>query len=320
MSSWQGGPQWTPGQPQGGRPSPGGPQRQQESQPPWGQPPAPGGAPDWNRLAADADKRRQRKRLLIIAAAATATLAIGAVVALGIVQQSGGGDEGSQNTAGSAEDTEELQEPAPEPSFEETSLPPVPKPREFITDADKDLAPFAADTFFSDDPMEVDGRTYVRRAVADSESCVDAADVALGETLSQHGCTGLARATYSDGAVAVTIGVAQFPTAEDAAAAKEAAAGHVSQLTSGEAPAFCERGGCRTTKNQVGRYAYFTIAGNADNTPDAGDGTPAQQAARDGNAHAHARIVLRGEDQASESAAAIIRERNSGGAGDEEEG
>ncbi|NJP67550.1 hypothetical protein [Streptomyces spiramenti] len=318
MSSWQGGPQWTPGQPQGGRPPQGGPQRQQGGQPPWGQPPAPGGAPDWNRLAADADRRRQRRRLLIIAGAATATLAIGAVVALGIVRQSGGGDEGAKNTAGSAENAEESQDPAPEPSFEETSLPPVPKPREFITDADKDLAPFAGETFFSGDPMEVDGRTYVRRAVADSDSCVDAVDVALGEVLTQHGCTGLARATYSDGIVAVTIGVAQFPGAEEAEAAKEAAASHLSPLTSGEAPAFCARGGCRTTKNQVGRYAYFTIAGNADNTPDQGDGTPAQQAARDGNAHAHARIVLRGEDQASESAAAIIRERNAGGDGEED--
>ncbi|WP_130796361.1 hypothetical protein [Streptomyces otsuchiensis] len=304
MSSWQGGPQWSPGDPQ------------------WGQQPPTTSAPDWDQLAAEADQRRKRKRLLVIGGGAAATLAIGAAVAFGIVRESGGDDDvagGRNATSDPAAADSPSDSPSPEPSFEETSLPPLPKPREFITDADKDIAPFSAESFFAGETMEIDDREYTRRAVADSDSCVDGATVALGEVLSEHGCSRLVRATFTGGSVAVTVGVAQFPTETDAQAAKEAAASHITALTSGDAPAFCERGGCRTTKNQVGRYAYFTIAGNSDNTPDRGDGTPAQQAARDGNQHAHARIVQRGENQASESADAIIRERNSGGAGEEAE-
>lgn len=293
MSFGQGGPQWSPGEQQ------------------WGQQ-APGtSTPDWGQLAAEAERRQRRKRLLLIGGGALTALAIGTVVAIGIVQQGDGdgseasgkaGDPGS--ASGSATET-----PEPEPSFEETYIPPPPQPREFITDAEKDTAPFTAEGFFAGETMQIDGREYARAALHETEDCAEGVSEALGEVLAEHGCGALLRATYTTEGVAVTVAVAQFPTEEDAAAAREAAGAPIAALLTDDTPTFCQRGGCRTTKNQVGRYGYFTIAGNSDNTPDSGDGTPAQQAARDGNEHAHARIVLRGENQASASASAIVEER-----------
>lgn len=302
MSFGQGGPQWSPGEPQ------------------WGQQ-APGtSTPDWGQLAAEAEQRRRRKRLLLIGGGALAALAIGTVVAIGIVQQGNGDGQqnaaGQGNGAGSASGSA-TDSPAPEPSFEDTYVPPPPQPREFITDAEKDTAPFTADGFFAGETMEIEGRAYTRLAVHETEDCAEAVSEALGEVLTDHGCVALLRATYSAEGVAVTVGVAQFPDEEAAQAAREAAGAPILPLTSGDAPTFCQRGGCRTSKNQVGRYGYFTIAGNSDNTPDSGDGTPAQQASRDGNAHAHARIVARGENQASASASAIREERNRGRAADD---
>jgi hypothetical protein len=254
--------------------------------------------------------------MLIIGGGALATLAIGTVVALGIVQQGKGDGEG---TGGQADDSLSASggttdPPSQEPTFEPTTVPPLPKPREFITDADKDIAPFTADGFFAGETMTIDDREYTRQAVHEATDCAEGGTEKMGAALAEHGCVALLRATYSGGAVTVTVGVAQFPTEEEAAAAKEASKGaHITPLISGDAPEFCGRGGCRTTRNQVGRYAYFTIAGNSDNTPDSGEDTAALQAARDGNEHAHARIVLRGENQASASASARVDERQNGG-------
>lgn len=307
MSYGQGGPQWSPNQSQ------------------WGQQ-APGtSTPDWGQLAAESEQRRRRKRLLMIGGGALATLAIGTLVAVAIVQQGSGGDDDRGNQAGGSAGSSETGSPstAPEPSFAETSVPPLPQPREFITDADKDTAPFTTESFYASETMTIGDREYTRVAVHETEDCADATTENLGAALAEHGCVALLRATYTDDAVAVTVGVAQFPGEEEAQAAREAAReadspAHLSALTSGDAPEFCGRGGCRTTTNQVGRYTYFAIAGNADNSPDSGSDTPAQQAARDGNEHAHARIVQRGENQASASAEARVRERETGGSGEED--
>jgi hypothetical protein len=293
MSYGQGGPQWSPG----------------ESQ--WGQQQPPGtSTPDWGQLAAETERRRRRKRLLTIGGGALAALAIGTVVAIGIVRQGddeqepGGQAQGTDPAGGTATDS-----PAPEPSFEETYVPPPPQPREFITDAEKDTAPFTADGFYAGETMDVDGREYTRVALHEATDCAEGASEALGGVLTEHGCVALLRATYTAEGVAVTIGVAQFPTEEDAAAVRAAAETPILVLANDNTPAFCGRGGCRTTKNQVGRYGYFTIAGNSDNTPDSGESSPAKQASQDGNTHAHARIVLRGENQASASASAIVEDR-----------
>ncbi|MDT0322454.1 hypothetical protein [Streptomyces millisiae] len=283
MSYGQGGPQWVPGG---------------------------SNTPDWNRLAADAEQKRARKRWWVIIGSALAAAAVGTVVALAIVNQGGDGGDTATEDPGSGElPAEPSDGPSDDRTFEETTLPPLPQPREFISDADKDIAPFEQDSFFGG-AMEIEGRPYALAASDATEGCAGAVSDDLATALTDNGCATLLRATYTAEGVAVTVGVAQFPTEEDAIAAREAAAGNLQPLTGGDAPSFCQRGGCRTTTNQVGRYTYFTIAGNSDGSPDSGEGTPAQQAARDGNDHAFARIIQRGEAQASASAAAIVEERN----------
>ncbi|MGK5529161.1 hypothetical protein [Streptomyces sp. URMC 129] len=277
----------------------------------------PGGSntPDWDALAADAERRRGRRRLMLIGGSVLAALTISTLVALAIVNQSDDERVGASGTpSATLPDASGLPSGSDdaEPSFEETTLPPLPQPREFISDADKDLAPFEADTFWAGDSMEIDGRAYARAATDSVTDCAGATSPDLGAVLAEHGCTALLRATYTGEGVAVTVGVAQFPTEEDAQAAREDAGGagkYLLALTGGDAPSFCQLGGCRTTTNQVGRYTYFTIAGNSDGSPDSGDGTPAQQAARDGNDHAFASIIQRGEAQASASASALVEER-----------
>ncbi|WP_129841858.1 hypothetical protein [Streptomyces sp. RFCAC02] len=287
MSYGQGGPGWVPG----------GSQQQ---------------PPDWNALAADAERRQGRRRAWIVGGAVLGAVAVGTVVALVIVGQGGDGDP---EAAGA--DTTLPAEPSGSESerqtFGRTSLPPLPQPREFISDADKDLAPFEPDGFFSGDTMEIEDRAYTEVASDGTEGCgTDVLSADLSAALTELGCVGTVRATYTGDGVAVTVGVVQFPDEETAASARATeAGGNLLALTGGDAPAFCENGGCRTTKNQVGRYTYYTIAGNADGSPDSGDAdTPAKQASLDGNDHAFNCIIRRGEEQASASASAIVEERN----------
>jgi hypothetical protein len=286
MSYGQGGPQWVPGGSQ---------------------------TPDWNALAAEAEKKRARRRTLIVVGSVAAAAVIGTAVAFGIVSAGGdGGGEASGDPSSSlsgpsdsASGTDDA-----EPTFEETTLPPLPQPRQFISDADKDTAAFEPDSFFAGD-MEIEGRPYTLATAEAADGCAGAVTDDLAAVLTEHGCTTLLRATYTGDGVAVTVGVAQLPGEEEAQAVFGSETGHLQPLTGGGAPDFCGRGGCRTTVNQVGRYAYFTIAGNSDGTPDSGEGTPAQQAARDGNDHAFNRIIARGEAQASASASALVEERRS---------
>ncbi|MEO3755136.1 hypothetical protein [Streptomyces sp. B6B3] len=284
MSYGQGGPVWTPGGP---------PQ-----------------TPDWSALAADAERRRHRRRWWGIGGGVLAAAVIGTVVALAIVNQSD--DDGGSTTT--LPDPKDLPPDTsrPEPTFEETTLPPLPEPEDFISDPDKDIAPFSADDFFAGDVMEIEGRTYQEVITRGSRDCASGVTQDLGAVLTDNDCAELLRATYTGDGVAVTVGVAQFPTEEAARAARNDAVANLLPLTAGDAPDFCQLGGCRTTTNQVGRYAYFTIAGNSDGSPDEGDGTPAQQASLDGNDHAFECIIQRGEAQASASASALVEERENG--------
>jgi hypothetical protein len=239
-----------------------------------------------------------------------AAAVIGTAVALAIVNQS---DDGGSPTT-SLPDPKDLPPDTsrPEPTFEETTLPPLPEPEDFISDPDKDIAPFSADDFFTGDVMEIEGRTYQEVVTRGSRDCSSGVTRDLGAVLTDNDCAELLRATYTGGGVAVTVGVAQFPTEEAARAARNDAVANLLPLIVGDAPDFCQLGGCRTTTNQVGRYAYFTIAGNSDGSPDEGDGTPAQQASLDGNDHAFECIIQRGEAQASASASALVEERENG--------
>ncbi|UED84606.1 hypothetical protein [Streptomyces profundus] len=284
MSQGQGGPQWVPG----------------------------GDArPDWNALAADADRKKSRKRWTIIGTCVGAAAVIGIVVALAIVNQ--GDDKGGDTAGPSATLPEATGSDDAEPTFGETTLPPIPSAREFISDADKDTAPFDVSGFYGEEPLEAGDRSYALVASDAGEDCAAFVSGDLAAQLTEQGCVALLRATFVGGGVGVTVGVAQLPSEEAALAVHGAdVPGSVQVLPGGDAGALCDRGGCRTTRNQVGRYVYFAIAGNADGSPDSGDGTPAQQAARDGNDHAFAQIIRRGEVQASASASALVEERQRG--------
>jgi hypothetical protein len=237
-----------------------------------------------------------------------AAAVIGTVVALAIVSESGGDSEGSSSALPDPQDLPP-DTSRPQPTFEETTLPPLPEPREFISDAGKDTAPFTADDFFAGDSMVIEGRDYNEVSTQGTGNCASAVTQELGAVLNRNGCAALLRATYTSDAVAVTVGVAQFPSETDAQAARDAAVNNLLPLTAGSTPDFCELGGCRTTANQVGRYAYFTIAGNVDGSPDEGENTPAQQASIDGNDQAFGLIIQRGEAQASASASELVEER-----------
>jgi hypothetical protein len=281
MSYGQGGPAWGSGGPQ---------------------------TPDWSALAADAERRQNRRRLWMIGGSVAAAAIIGTVVALAIVSESGGDSEGSSSALPDPQDLPP-DTSRPQPTFEETTLPPLPEPREFISDAGKDTAPFTAEDFFAGDTMNIEGRDYNEVATRGTGNCASAVTQELGAVLNRNGCAALLRATYTSDAVAVTVGVAQFPSETDAQAARDAAVNNLLPLTAGSTPDFCELGGCRTTANQVGRYAYFTIAGNIDGSPDEGENTPAQQASIDGNDQAFGLIIQRGEAQASASASELVEER-----------
>lgn len=269
--------------------------------------------PDWNALAADAERQRKRRRLWAIGGGVLAAAAIGTAVALVIVNS----EESDTSDSAALPDPQELPPDTtrPQPTFEDTTLPPLPQPREFISDPDKDLAPFEVDDFFVGDSRQVNGRTFQEVATAANRDCAAAAAPELGEVLTEQECISLLRATYTAGEVAVTVGVAQFPSVAHAEAArKEGADSNLRPLTTGDAPTFCQRGGCSTTTNQVGRYAYFTIAGNSDGSPASGDGV--REAARDGNDLAFELIIQRGEAQASASASARVEERENRQNGD----
>jgi hypothetical protein len=273
-----------------------------------GTPPGAPQTPDWSALAADAERRRQRRRLWTIVGSVLAAAAVGTVVAFLIVS-SGGDDDGEGTTTALPSTSLPPDTTRPEPTFEETTLPPLPEPRDFISDPAMDSAPFTTEEFFGDAAMDIEGRSYARRATTGNQNCASAATPDLGAVLDDNDCVALLRATYATDEVAVSVGVAQFPSEKEAEAARGEAVNNLLPLTSGDAPDFCQRGGCIATANQIGRYAYFTIAGNADGTPVTGEDTPAHQAARDGNDWAFELIIQRGEAQASASASARVEER-----------
>ncbi|MGV9757491.1 hypothetical protein ACWDUC_16935 [Streptomyces tricolor] len=248
MSYGQGGPQsqWDPWKPQ--------------SQQPWNSG-SDDGTPDWAALAEASESRNKRRKLLFIAGGALATIAIGTAVAMAVVSANGGDPEAgpsnlpaSASLPGSATAT---------PSFAPTSAPPPLDPKDFISSAKKDTAPLSPDTLFPDKQLPVDGTVYKKGPTADTTSCATAAGGTLPKILTANGCTRLMRTTYTDGGIAVTVGVAVFDTAAQATKAKAQTDDRsiVRSLFGKGVKPFCDGAFCRSTRNAYGRYAYFTISG-----------------------------------------------------------
>ncbi len=142
-------------------------------------------------------------------------------------------------------------------------------------------------------------RAYTKGATASTGDCGSVAQKKLRPALTGNGCRQVVRATYTNGEVAVTVGIAVFDTKAAAEKAKAAAGPFLVSLPGDGVERFCRATACRSTSNAIGRYGYFTIAGNTDGSPVRPDDTKARQAGLDVAEHAFSRIMRRANAQAS---------------------
>ncbi|MCI3276155.1 hypothetical protein [Streptomyces cylindrosporus] len=245
----QGGPQsqWDPWKPQ--------------SQQPWTSG-GDGQTPDWAALAEASETRNKRRRLLFIGGGVVATIAIGTAVAMAVVSANGN-NKASGNPSNLPASGSIPGSTATAPSFAPTSAPPPLDPKEFISSKAKDTAPLSVDTLFPGAQLTQDSVVYKKGATSDTKNCASVAQGTLPKVLTANGCTRLLRATYSQGGVAATIGVAVFDTQAQAAKARTEAnkKGFVRALAGKGVKDFCNAATCLTTANSYGRYAYFTTVG-----------------------------------------------------------
>lgn len=248
MSYGQGGPQsqWDPWKP--------------NSQQPWSS--GDDGTPDWAALAEASETRNKRRRLLFIGGGAVATIAIGTAVAMAVVSANGGDDPHAGPTSLPASASLPSGS-AGAPSFAPTSAPPPLDPKDFISSAKKDTAPLSPETLFPGTQLTMGSTVYKKGPTADTKSCASAAGGSLPKILNANGCTRLMRATYTNGDIAVTVGVAVFDTEAQATKAKARTDDHsiVHSLFGKGVKPFCDGAFCRSTRNAYGRYGYFTITG-----------------------------------------------------------
>lgn len=257
--------------------------------------------PDWGALADLTAARNRRRRIAMIVGGALTTAAIAAVVATAMINA--GGSDGKPRALPTPE-TLPAEPQQPEPSFSDVSVPPPPKPSDFIADARKDTAPLSAATLFPDARMSTGAGSYRKAATASTKNCASAASSSLASVLTRNHCTQVIRATYEKAGVAVTVGVAVFDTQAEASKAKEQSVGNIQSLPGNGVPTFCRATACRLTTNSIGRYAYFTVSGYTSGKQVTPSDTAARQAARDVADYTFARIVDRGEAQASAAATA----------------
>ncbi|WNI17296.1 hypothetical protein [Actinacidiphila sp. ITFR-21] len=256
------------------------------------------GTPDWTALAdrqAAADARRRRVAKLVGGVVAVAVVAGG--VAAAVVLSGRSSDDTAGPSASATGTASQLPLP-PAPSFSPVAPPPPPNPLDYLGTAAKDTAPLTADTLFPGKQFLMNGRAYVKTATSVTVNCASAArdDVAAG--LAANGCTRLVRATYTNGGLAVTVGVAVFADSQHAVKLQKTAK-YLAPLNGGGVRDFCHAVACQMTSNAVGRYAYFAIAGLKNGKTLTPADTVAKQAANEASNFAFQRIVQRGRDAAA---------------------
>ncbi|MEU3605293.1 hypothetical protein AB0E83_07505 [Streptomyces sp. NPDC035033] len=319
-----GGPQW-PQEPQqqgqqgqqgyGQRPGYGYPQQpgpygQQQPQHGYGYPPpqdpfAGGqgdGTPDWGALAAASEAGSRRKRRLVVAGGVVATLAVGAVVATAVVATNKKNEEAKNGGPTPTVSATATASPTPAPTFSSVAPPPPPDPKDYITDPKKDRAPLTAEGLFPGKKLTMYGRPYKKGATSSTTNCVSVTQGALGSVLKKNGCQRVVRATYVRDGVAVTVGVAVFPSEKAALAAKKQASGGIAPLAGAGVGNFCHATVCLRRSNSVGRYAYFTQAGFTDGTKVTTEDTSVFRASDDLGTFAFNQIYARGKSQAKAAA------------------
>ncbi|MFC9704395.1 hypothetical protein ACFTWD_27280 [Streptomyces sp. NPDC056943] len=313
-----GGPQW-PQEPQqqgqgqgqqgygqqpgfGQQPQPGYGQQGQGQQPnPF--PGAQGGGPtpDWGALADASASRNRRKRWLLIGGGALATLAVGAIVATAVVSTNKTNDE-SKNGGIPTASVSPTGSPTPDPTFSSVAPPPPPNPKDYISDPKKDKAPLTADGLFPGKKMSMNGRPYKKGATSATTNCASVTQGGLGAVLKKNGCQKVLRATYVKDGVAITVGVAVFPSEAAALKAKAQASGGIAPLAGAGVREFCHGTVCLRRANSAGRYAYFTQAGFANGKKVTKADKPVFQASDDLGTFAFNQIYARGRAQASAAA------------------
>lgn len=291
MSYGQGEPPWDPWKPG-------------SQQPQWGNQ-STSDTPDWAALADASASRNKRRRLLLIVGGAVATVAVGTAVAIAVVSaNSGSGGKPTNSLPGSA-DLPGGSTSAAEPSFDPTSAPPPLDPLEFISSAKKDKAALSPDTLFPGSQVTLNERVYTKHARSSTTDCASAVRGTLPKALTANGCTRVMRVTYTTkGGVAVTVGVAVFDTADDATKARKATDDKsiLTSLPGSGIDPFCRTSVCRTTRNSVGRYAYFTLGGFSGGKDVTTKDTKVFTAGDDLAEYTFRQIHRRGESQASAAA------------------
>ncbi|WP_200804300.1 hypothetical protein [Actinacidiphila paucisporea] len=272
-----------------------------QPQAPRGRTPQPeAGTPDWGALAEQQEATgARRRRVLMLTGGIVAVAVIAGAVATAVVMSGKSSDDkpvaGPSSSAGTTASQPAL---PPAPSLSSVAPPPPANPLDYLSTAAKDKAPLTPDSLFPGKQFVWQGRTYVKAGTDVTTACAKNARKAVATALTANGCQKLVRATYTQGGLAVTVGVAVFP--DDSHAKK---VGGVSQylapLDGGGVADFCHAVRCQMTANSVGRYAYFAIAGFKNGTTLAANDTVGKQAANDASDFAFARIVQRGKDAAA---------------------
>ncbi|WP_432114083.1 hypothetical protein [Streptomyces sp. S1] len=263
-----------------------------------------GPTPDWSALADASASRARRKRLLAVGGGVLAALVVGAVVATAVVV-TGKKDDTAKNGGGtptvSASPTEA---PTPEPTFSSVAPPPPPNPKDYISDPKKDKAPLTAEGLFPGKKLTMSGRPYKKGATSATTNCAAVTQGGLGAVLKGNGCQKVLRATYVRDGVAVTVGVAVFPSEAAALKAKDQATGGIAPLAGAGVGDFCRATVCLRRSNAIGRYAYFTQAGftNGKKVTKADQGV--FRSSDDLATFAFNQIYARGKSQASAAAGA----------------
>jgi hypothetical protein len=176
--------------------------------------------------------------------------------------------------------------------------PPPANPVDYISNAARDKAPITPGSLFPGKQFLMDGRVYVKTAATTTTSCAGAARSTVAKALTANGCRQLVRATYTNGGVAVTVGVAVF--ADTAHASKlRTVAQYLAPLNGGGVHDFCHAVACRMTSNSIGRYAYFAISGLKDGKTITATDKVALLGANDASNFAFQRIIQRGRDAAA---------------------
>ncbi|MGW7362298.1 hypothetical protein ACWGI8_02470 [Streptomyces sp. NPDC054841] len=261
--------------------------------------------PDWAALADASAARTRRKRWLLIGGGALATAAIAAIVATAVVTTNKGGESGKNATDLPTAPDLPNETTEPEPSFSSVAPPPPPNPKDFISSEKKDKAPLSADTLYPGKKLTMGDRVYAKGSTARTTNCASATQGSLGAALRSHGCDQVIRATYTKDGVAVTIGVAVFPTEAQAQAAVKQSARNIAPLAGSGVGGFCKGGPvCRFVGNSYGRYAYFTATGYLNGKSVTKGDTKAFQPGDDLAEFTFRQIVRRGEMQASAAATA----------------